>query len=75
MLSIFSKLDAAIIALLVLCGAAMMIEAHHRILIVAPEGAETAEDSNVDGPEQPIFRPADAPTFAPANTPRLTTEE
>lgn len=67
-----SKLDAAIIALLVLCGAAMMIEAHNRILIVAPEGTETATDSNVDRLGETIFGPASAP---PADAPRLTTEE
>jgi hypothetical protein len=66
---VFSKLDAAIIALLVLCGAAIMIEAHHRILIVAPE---TATD-NADRSDEPIFVPA--PTIAPAETPRPTTEE
>jgi hypothetical protein len=63
---VFWKLDPAIIALLVLlCGAAMMIEAHHRILIVAPE---TAADSNVDRSDEPILAPAGAPTFAPADT-------
>jgi hypothetical protein len=68
---VFSKLDAAIIALLALCGAAIMIEAHHRILIVAPE---TGTDSNVDRPDEPIFAPA-TPTTAPAEAPRLGTEE
>jgi hypothetical protein len=72
MLSVFSKLDAAIIALLVLCGAAMMIEAHHRILIVAPE---TSADSYVDRPTEPILAPAGAPTLAPADAPRRANDE
>jgi len=72
MLSVFSKLDAAIIALMVLCGAAIMIEARHRILIVAPE---TAADSYVDRSNEPIPAPAGASTLAPADTPRLTTDE
>jgi hypothetical protein len=66
---VFSKLDAAIIALLVLCGAAILIEAHHRILIVAPE---TATD-NADRSDEPTFSPA--PTIAPSEAPRLTTDE
>jgi hypothetical protein len=62
---IFSKRDAAIIALLVLCGAAIMIEAHHRILIVAPGSAA----DSIDHPDESTFAPA------PADTPRATTDE
>jgi predicted lipoprotein len=65
----------AIIALLVLCGAAVMIETQHRILIVAPESAETAADRYVDRPDETIFAPASAPTFAPADPPHVTTDE
>jgi hypothetical protein len=43
-----------------------MIEAHHRILIVAPESA--AADS-LDHPDGPTFAPA------PADAPRVTTDE
>lgn len=62
---VFSKLDAAIIALLVLCGAAVMIEAHNRIVIVAPDSAA----DSVDHLDEPTFAPA------PADAPRATTDE
>jgi hypothetical protein len=61
---VFSKLDAAIIALLVLCGAAIMIEAHHRILIVAPESSDS-----IDHPDEPTVAPT------PVDAPRATTDE
>jgi hypothetical protein len=81
---VFSKLDATIIAVLLLSGMAMMIEARHRILIVAP--AETAEvgpvssvvatDGNLaNSAGEAILGPIGAATIAPICTARLSAVE
>jgi hypothetical protein len=80
----FSKLDATIVAVLLLSGMAMMIEARHRIVIVAP--ADTAEvgpvssvvatDSNlVDPSGEAILGPTGAATTAPIYPARLSAVE
>jgi hypothetical protein len=48
---VFSRLDAAIIAILLCSGTALMIESHHRIQIVAseqPVASRTVSDESAD---------------------------
>ena len=69
----FSKFDATIIAVLLCSGAAAMIEAHHRILIVAPDVEETASVSAISSGFNGNFVPGPTgdPMLAPANAPSL----
>jgi hypothetical protein len=64
----FSKLDATIIAVLLCGGAAAMIEANHRILIVAPDVEETLSISATNSGNLvpgPTGDPMLAPPYAP----------
>jgi hypothetical protein len=73
---VLSKVDAAIIAVLLCSGMATLIESRHRVLIVAP--AETQAEAqqasfavttgNLEfGPNgEPMLAPAGAITFEPA---------
>ena len=62
----FSKIDAAVIAVLLCGGAAALVESHHRVLIVAPTDVE--EVSSLAGTnERVIVRPVGEPMLAPAD--------
>jgi hypothetical protein len=69
---VFSRLDAAIIVILLFSGTAMMIESHHRIQIVASEhsvpSSRTASEEGADftTPSDPIL--AQARGFEPLPT-------
>jgi hypothetical protein len=67
---VFSRLDAAIIAVLLCSGTALMIESHHRIQIVADERlemsvTEPSRTADFTSPVDPILAQArniDEPT-------------